>query len=213
MGYWGAHPIEGDTPLDYIGEVENWLYETLINDIKTEESAGKNDKIPDSLRKRVINNDYDLEKFKEDFFYENYTYEANRELWDTYKYDLIHQFRDEVTDDVTPYFVIPFKFIDYDIHIKPEYVNYLVEMLGDGGAKFRGYSEWDGKSKEDHPMYYVDLTKKYATQIFDESNNELNDDFVAKNPEIRNVVSKGLFESAFKIMEQNGGEVPFMNVQ
>jgi len=221
MGYWGTHPIEGDTPLDNIGAVEWWLYETLISDIEAEESSGKNENISDSLRNFVIESEFDAHKFSEKFDeLDNEIYfSMRRDLWNTYKHDMIIHFKDEEPEfnDKT-YFVIPFKFIDMDIHVKSKYVSYLVEMLGDGGAEQRGYP-MDGfdsldsfKIPGDHPYYYVLLVKKYATQLFDESNNELNDEFVAAHPEITNVVSKGLFESAFKLLEETG-QVPFMNVQ
>jgi len=218
MGYWGYHPMEGDTPAENVGAVKWWLLETLISDIQSEESAGKNEKISDYLRNFVIERDFDIKQIDEDFFYENYDFDKERELWNTYKYDVINQFKDERTEyDDNSYFVIPFTFIEMDIHVKANYVPYLVEMLEDGGATKRGYrltkcineKEYcnyileDFKDDNRHPYYYVLLVEKYAVQLFDESNNELNDEFVSKHPEIRNVVSKGLLETMFNSLENN----------
>jgi len=226
MGYWGHHPMEGDSPSEDVGSVKWWLLETLIADIQSEESAGKNEKISDYLRNFVIERNFDIKQIDEDFFYENYDFDRERELWNTYKYDVINHFKDERTDyEDNSYFVIPFTFIEMDIHVKSRYVPYLVEMLEDGGSTRRGYEfkKCINKDKEEyrnyiledfkedhcHPYYYVLLVEKYANQLFDESNNELNDEFVAQHPEIRNVISKGLLETLFMQLEGNSG---LMNV-
>jgi len=222
MGYWGTHPMEGDSPLDDVGEVEGWLIDTLIQDIQTEESTGKDENISDSLRNFVIERNFDREKIFWDFTDEKYDDVLYRDLWNTYKYNLIAQFKDEKTEyDENTYFVIPFKFIDMDIHVKSKYVSYLIEMLGDGGSVKRGYDigcylenkeyieytleNFISSGIKQHPYYNVLLVKKYANQLFDESNNELNDDFVAKHPEITDVISKGLFQSIAEKLE-NGNK-------
>jgi len=214
MGYWGTHPMEGDKPCEIRDEVRYWLIETLVTDIESEESAGKNENISDSLRNFVIERNFDVKKIDEDLFLEEYDFNRERDLWNTYKYDLINHFKDEETDDGESYFIIPFEFIEKDIHIKSEYIPYLIDnLLCDGGAINRGYeilknyniedenSELtleDLKNDHDTPLYQVLLVEKYATQLFDESNNELNDDFVAEHPEIRDVISKGLFQTIFE---------------
>jgi len=220
MGYWGAHPMEGDTPLDNISNVEEWLIESLISDIQAEESAGKNENISDDLRNFIVERDFNSETIFNDFYCDNYSFDRDRDLWNTYRHEVITQFKDEEPEfDDSTYFVIPFRFINLDIHVKSEYVKYLIEMLGDGGAEQREYPTGEGyetlddfKNNTHHPYYYVLLVKEYATQLFDESNDELTDEFVLKHPEISKVVSKGLFESMFEKMEETG-EVPFMNVQ
>jgi len=233
MGYWGYHPMEGDTPLDNLAVVEDWLLKTLIEDIQTEESSGKNEKISDKLRNFVIERSFNEEKITEDLFYPmnkndiNYSFGLKVDLWNTYKYDLINNFKDEETDyDKDTYFVIPFKFIDFDVHIKSEYIPYLIEMLGDGGSYTRDYNIFkdddgkytleDFKEDHDHPYYYVLLVQKYATQLFDENNKELDDEFVSKHPEITNIVSKGLFETMFEVVkeaEENGVSPSLINIQ
>lgn len=171
MGYWGYHPLDGDQPMDFKGEVFDFLVSCLVADIKAEQAIGEvNSNITDELREFKNNylNEENLVNY--DDVDEDELYRVTDELWKIYKYEIIHRY---INDDDDNYysFVIPFTFISLGLKVKEPYVKYLVDLLGDGGANDRDYDEWNGIDKE-HPYYYVNIVKENPDIFFNEECDE-----------------------------------------
>jgi len=194
MIYWSPHPICGDLPIIRKDEITEFAIDCLINDVDTEQSTGEiNGNINNKLRKIIDDHIHDLQYISEAFYQETLYENFEKDIWELYKYEIIHQYMDNENYS----FIIPFYFIIFDIRVKKEYIPYLIEMLRDGNAAERDYDSWDTIDTY-HPMYYVTLVKNYSSQLFDEKNHELNEHFVEKHSEIKNVYPTDIIEAVFQ---------------
>jgi len=205
MGYWSIHPMCGDKPEECKSSVTYIAMSYLIGEIQTtmilEECS-----IPETLLNwikecKTTNYDEILENYWEIEITEKRPF-PYADLYNYYKYDIISNFLDE--EDA---FVVPFMFIENNIKVKPEYVQYLIDMLGNGDASYRGYEEWTGE--RNHPMYYVNIVEKYSDSFFNEENHDLEDEvFIeAHKTELMEIEPKNLFETMFDTLEGNNSSL------
>jgi len=184
MIYWSSHPICGDVPMNFKDEITDFLIHYLINDIEQEISSNRiNPNINSELRNVVILFKNDHTKIAEALYQEIIYKNFEKELWNLYKYEIIQQYKND-----TYSFVVPFYFILFGVRIKEEAIKDLVDMLKDGNSTERNFNSWN-QIDEDHPMYYVELVKKYKLQLFDEKNSELDEEFIKNNLDIEKLFS------------------------
>lgn len=143
MGYWSTHPMGGDSPCDAQSFILDYIFE----------KEGMT--------------------FEDDGYFCDLCAEKGKKLIDKYKYEMMDNIKDILTIKYENYtadytdcsFALPFLFLDYDIRVKKDYIDKIIELLSDGGASERGYYEED---EEDSPIKVINLIKKYKDELFSE---------------------------------------------
>lgn len=139
MGYWSTHPMGGDSPLDVLSYLEDYLLK---------------------LEGKELDEEYE--------FFGDLPYEERKSMYEKHKYELLNGFTDYMNKNHKYYegyeFVLIYRLIYHDIRFPNKYIDKLVEMLGDGGATERGYE----LNEKDSPYMYIKKIVDNKELIFSE---------------------------------------------
>lgn len=205
MGYWSSHPMSGDTPLDGVCVIDNFVFQ------KAKLEGMTSGKIHDDSCDDPDNCDCECD-FACDW--KNDSMEDFRKILDKYKYELIDIWNKIGYDDAL--FALPFTLLNFNIKVKEDKLSDLKRFLGDGGADDRGYPclsevEMDEilstDQKIDNPQVYAYLMQKNLNILFSD-NTESSETRIAI---CKRLESQGLFDVVYEMLSGlKAGEKPHM---